>query len=77
VDERREGMKLESRAGSSNGRAKWLLVPLLAIIAVLLLAEHRAHIPGVLPYILGGIAFITVLALVLATRWSGGRGVKR
>jgi len=70
-------MKLESRAGSSNSWAKWLSVPLLAVMAVLLLVEHRAHIPGVLPYILGGIALIPVLALVISTRRSGGRGVKR
>lgn len=70
-------MKLGSRAGSSDSWAKWPLVPLLAVMAVLLLAEHRAHIPGVLPYILGGIGVLTVLALLLATHRGGGRGVKR
>jgi hypothetical protein len=70
-------MKLGSRAGSSSSWAKWLLVPLLAILAILLLAEHRAHVLGVLPYILGGIAVFTVLALFFATRQGRGRGGKR
>ena len=34
------------------GRSKWVLIGFLAVAAFFLLSEHRAHLLGVLPYLL-------------------------
>ncbi len=38
--------------GSAQPWAKWVLLGFLAIAAFFLIAEHRAHVLGVLPFVL-------------------------
>lgn len=34
------------------GRSRWVLIGFLAVAAFFLLTEHRAHVLGILPYVL-------------------------
>jgi hypothetical protein len=36
----------------ASGRANWVLLTFLAIVAFFLLTEHQAHVLGVLPWLL-------------------------
>jgi hypothetical protein len=38
--------------GASPGRGKWVLIGFLAVAAFFLWTEHRAHVLGILPYLL-------------------------
>jgi hypothetical protein len=38
--------------GHMSGRTRWVLVGFLAIALFFLLSEHRAHLLGILPYLL-------------------------
>lgn len=41
----------ESSPGPA-GRSKWILIGFLAVAGFFLLTEHRAHVLGILPYVL-------------------------
>lgn len=38
--------------GGSRGRPTWMLIAFLAIAGFFLFTEHRAHLLGILPYLL-------------------------
>ncbi|MBI3149533.1 MAG: DUF2933 domain-containing protein [Betaproteobacteria bacterium] len=38
--------------GPGNGRGKWIFLAFTAITAFFLFTEHRAHLFGILPYLL-------------------------
>ena len=42
----------DDTSSRAAGRSKWVLIGFLAIAAFFLLSEHRAHLLGVLPYLL-------------------------
>ncbi len=42
----------QHKNGSTGTRGKWVLIGFLAITGFFLLAEHRAHLFGILPYLL-------------------------
>lgn len=45
-------MSHEQQHDIGNGRSRWVLLGFLAIGAFFLLTEHRAHLFGILPYLL-------------------------
>ncbi len=56
--------------GSTGSRGKWVLIGFLAIAGFFLLAEHRAHLFGILPYLLL-LACLLIVAgfILLASAW--------
>lgn len=49
----------------------WLQVPFLPVAVFLMVAEHRAHAFGLLPYALVGFVAVALLLAVLAGRRRG------
>ena len=41
-----------AHAGGGSARAKWVFIAFLALAAVLLFTEHRAHLLGFLPWLI-------------------------
>lgn len=41
-----------ARSGGGSARAKWVFIAFLALAAVLLFTEHRAHLLGFLPWLI-------------------------
>ena len=55
--------------GRGNSRTKWVLVGFLAVAAYFLIAEHQAHLSGVLNY----LPFLLLLACPLMHLFHHGK----
>lgn len=61
----------ENRKGWFNSRSNWVLVAFLAIAGFYLLTEHKAHVFGLLPFL---ILLACPLLHVFMHRGHGGHG---
>jgi len=52
MDDKRESVHRHEHAQIGSPRAKWIFIAFAAIAAFFLFTEHRAHLFGVLPYLL-------------------------